>query len=65
MDLVVNTIFNFDLQMYNNNCSSLGFGMKRSKNDMLRILDESTTRFVWPLGVFAQSLELWAYLIEN
>ncbi len=55
IDPAVNTIFIFDLQM-SNNCRIARFGMKRSKDDMLGILTESTTIFVQSSRVFAQSL---------
>ncbi len=58
-NLVMNTIFIFDLQM-NNNCSRAKFRMQRSKDDMLGVLAESTIVFTQSLGVFAQSSEMWA-----
>ncbi len=60
----VNTTFIFDLWM-NNNCKSEGFGMQRSKDNMLSVLAKSTTIFVQSLGIFAQSSELWAQSIEK
>jgi hypothetical protein len=45
-DLMINTILIFDLHMTNkslsNNCKNEGFGMQRSKDDLLRVLIEST-----------------------
>jgi hypothetical protein len=46
---MVNTIWIFNLQMTNkcvsNNYKSEGFGMQRSKDDILGILTKSTTIF--------------------
>ncbi len=52
IDLAVNIIFIFDLQM-SNNCSSVGFGMERSKDDMSKVFAESTVVFAQSLGTFA------------
>ncbi len=59
----VNTIFIFDLQM-NNSYKSAGFGMQRSKDDMLSVSAESTIVFAQSLRTFAQSSKLWAQLLE-
>jgi hypothetical protein len=61
-NLVVNTIFIFNLQM---SCNSARFGMQRFKDDMLGILVELVAIFIRSLGIFAQSSELWANLIEK
>jgi hypothetical protein len=50
-DLVVNTVFIFNLQM-RNNCSSVRFGIQQFKDDMLGILIESIIVFTRSLGVF-------------
>ncbi len=62
-DSIVNIVFIFNLHM-NNNCKSARFGMLRSKDDMSGILAESAT-FTRSSRVFAQSLELWAQLVEK
>jgi hypothetical protein len=49
----------------NNNCNNVGFGMQRFKDDMLGISVESTSLFIWSLGVFTQSSKLWAHLVEK
>ncbi len=55
----VNIIFIFYLQM-NNNCRSVGFGMRRSKDDMSCVSTKSVVVFTQSLRVSAQSLELSA-----
>jgi hypothetical protein len=45
----------------NNNCNSARFGMQQSKDDVLRVLAESTTIFAQSSRIFTQSLELWAH----
>jgi hypothetical protein len=57
IDLAMNIVFIFNLQM-NNNCNNAKFGMQRSLDDMLSISTKS-------IAVFAQSLELWAQLVEK
>ncbi len=57
IDLVVNIVFILYLHM-NNNYNIVGFGMQRSKDDMLGIL-------VKLIGVFTQSSELWVELVET
>jgi hypothetical protein len=43
-----------------NNGKSEGFGMQRSKDDLLRVSIESTKVFAQSLGIFAQSSNLLA-----
>jgi hypothetical protein len=42
----------------NNNCRSEGFGMQRSKDDMLSVSTKLVAVFAQSSGVFAQSLKL-------
>ncbi len=58
VDLMVNTIFIFNLQM-SNKYKSVGFGMQRSKNDVLGVLVKSTTIFTQSSRILTISLELW------
>ncbi len=51
-NLVVNTVFIFDLQK-SNNCNNVGFGMQKSTDDMLGISSKSIVVFPRSLGVFA------------
>ncbi len=51
-DPMVNIVFIFNLQM-NNNCNNVGFGMQRSKDDMLGVSIESVIVFTQSLRVFA------------
>ncbi len=64
IDLIVNTIFIFNLQM-NNNYKSVGFGMQRSNDDMSGILATLVAIFIQSSKVFTYSLELWAQLTEK
>ncbi len=57
IDLAMNIVFIFNLQM-NNNCNNAKFGMQRFLDDMSSISTKS-------VAVFAQSLELWAQLVEK
>jgi hypothetical protein len=59
IDLMVNTIFIFNLQM-NNNYKSVGFGMQKYKYDMSNISAKSIAIFIQSSRVFTQSSELWA-----
>jgi len=56
---MVNTNFIFNLHM-SNNYNNEGFGMQQFKDDMSRVSAKSIAIFTWSLGVFAQSLKLWA-----
>jgi hypothetical protein len=49
---IVNIVFIFDLQM-SNNCSSEGFGMQKSKDDMSSISAKSTIIFSQSSRVFS------------
>ncbi len=68
-NLEVNTILIFDLHMNNkyvsNNCKNEGFGIQRSEDDMSRILTKLAIIFVQSLGVFAQTSNLLAQLVEK
>jgi hypothetical protein len=63
-DLIVNTILIFNLQMTNkfvsNNYKSEGFGMQRSKDDMLKVSIALVEVFTQSLGIFVESSDLLA-----
>jgi hypothetical protein len=63
-DLIVNTILIFNLQMTNkfvsNNYKSEGFGMQRSKDDMLKVSITLVEIFTQSLGIFVESSDLLA-----
>jgi hypothetical protein len=63
-DLIVNTILIFNLQMTNkfvsNNYKSEGFGMQRSKDDMLKVSIALIEVFTQSLRIFVESSNLLA-----
>ncbi len=67
-DLIVNTILIFNLQMINkfvsNNYKSEGFGMQKFEDDMSKVSIALVEVFTQSLGIFVESSNLLAQLVD-